>query len=332
MADWQEDLTKEEQDRLKKAPPPERSRPMLATLTHEPFSDKEWIFERKLDGERILAFRQGGEVRLLTRNGKDAGTTYPEIVEALEKEACKAFVADGEVVAFDGDVTSFSRLQQRMQIRNVSETRKSEVPVYYYLFDLMYLDGYELDDLPLRTRKKLLKRALVFHEPVRYTPHRNTSGKAYFKEACGKGWEGLIAKKAGAPYVHKRSRDWLKFKCTRGQEMVIGGYTAPEGSRTGFGALLLGYYEDGELRYAGRVGTGFSEDELRRLLERFRKLETSTSPFAEEVGDSDVTWLEPELVAEIGFTEWTDAGRLRHPRFLGLRRDKSPEEVVREPQ
>ncbi|MFP3942839.1 MAG: non-homologous end-joining DNA ligase [Alphaproteobacteria bacterium] len=332
MTGWKDSLTQEERSALERAELPGRIAPMLATLTHDRFSRQGWIFERKFDGERILAFREGGRVRLMTRNGRDVSETYPEIAAALEDQACGDFLADGEAVAFEGEVTSFSKLQQRMQIRNEQEARNSPVPVWYYAFDLLHLEGYALENLPLRVRKKLLKEALSFGGRVRYTPHRDREGEAYYQEACGKGWEGIVAKDAGSKYEHRRSRSWLKFKCTKGQELVIGGYTAPGGERDYFGALLAGYYEEDKLRYAGRVGTGFDEDDLRRLYSMLKDRETPESPFADQVPGSGVTWVKPELVAEIGFTEWTRAGRLRHPRFLGLRRDKAAEEVVREPQ
>jgi len=315
---------------LRKADPPDWVSPMLATLTHEHFSDAEWIFERKLDGERILAFGHASAVRLLTRNRKDAGETYPEIVEALEERAHMPCVLDGEVVAFEGNVTSFSRLQQRMQTTDPETARRSGIAVYYYLFDIIYLDGYRLDALPLRARKSLLREAVDYGGPIRFTAHRNADGEAFLSEACEKGWEGLIAKRTDAPYRHSRSRDWLKFKCTHGQELVIGGYTAPHGSREHFGALLVGYYDDGALRYAGKVGTGFDAETLERLHARFRELEQASSPFADDVDEDEVTWVKPKLVGEFGFTEWTAYGKLRHPRFLGLRRDKEARDVVRE--
>ena len=228
---------------------------------------------------------------------------------------------DGEVVAFDGPRTSFARLQQRGE---------REVPVFLYLFDLLHLAGYDTTALPLRARKRLLRGALPFAGPLRLTPHRNREGETLFREACRRGWEGLIAKRADAPYVHGRSRDWLKFKCSAEQELVIGGYTAPRGARTELGALLLGHYEDGRLRYAGKVGTGFTQATLRDLAERLAPLRRDDSPFADPVREREVTWVEPRLVAQVGFTEWTRDGRLRHPRFLGLRDDKAAEEVVRE--
>ncbi len=166
---------------------------------------------------------------------------------------------------------------------------------------------------------------------MRYLPHRNEKGKAFLKQACDKGWEGVIAKDADAPYESRRSKRWLKFKCQRGQELVIGGYTRPRGSRVGFGALLVGYYEDNSLRYAGRVGTGFTDSFLRTLHRRLAHRKRRTCPFRDfEGSDEDVTWVSPQLVGEFGFTEWTEDGKLRHPRFLGLRDDKKPRDVVRE--
>lgn len=330
MSDWLATLDDDERKLVEKEQQPEWTTPMLATLTHEHFSDPDWLFERKLDGERAVVFKDGDAVALFTRNHKSINDTYPELVAALERQAAERFVADGEIVAFAGEVTSFARLQSRLQIEDPDEARASDVAVYFYLFDLLHLDGHVLEELPLRRRKALLRKALDFTDPIRFTAHRNEAGEAYLQEACEKGWEGLIAKRADAPYRHSRSRDWLKFKCSRGQELVIGGFTEPEGSREGFGALLVGYYADGELRYAGKVGTGFDDELLRDLRARMEGLARQTSPFADDVKEKDVTWVTPELVAEFGFTEWTESGKLRHPRFLGLRRDKAAEDVRRE--
>lgn len=304
---------------------------MLATLTSERFSSKDWIFERKLDGERCLAFCRNDGPELLSRNRKGLNGSYPELVEVLAGQPARRFIVDGEIVAFEGKLTSFSRLQGRIGKSDPTAARKSNIKVYYYLFDLLYLDDYSVDRLPLRERKNLLRRRFAFTGPLRFTPHRNADGEAVFADACRRGWEGLIAKRADAPYVHDRSRDWLKFKCAHGQELVICGYTEPSGTRVGFGALLLGYYEGGSLRYAGKVGTGFDEPTLESLAGRLERLERDESPYAgaPHVGGTP-HWVEPELVAEIGFTEWTRSGRLRHPRFLGLRRDKSARNVHRE--
>lgn len=330
MADFLAQLSEEERRQLRKEGAAAWRPPMLATLTYDHFSDPGWIYERKFDGERALAIRDGKRTRLMSRNEKDIGNSYPELIEALEKLPNDDFVADGEIVAFDGAVSSFSRLQQRMKLTDPEEARNSGVTVYFYLFDLLHLDGRNLERLPLRSRKQLLRQAFDFSDPLRYTEHRNPDGEAYHEEACRKGWEGIIAKDAEAAYTRGRSTDWLKFKCAHGQELVIGGFTAPKGSRTGFGALLVGYYEDGKLRYAGKVGTGYDETFLKKFRARMDKLTRKTSPFDDEVKEREVTWISPKLVGEFGFTEWTGDGKLRHPRFLGLRRDKAAKDVVRE--
>lgn len=316
-------LSADQRELAPEAPPPRTASVMKATLTDARFSDPNWIFERKLDGIRCVAIRSDGEARLLSRNDLSLNARYPELAEALGAEACERFAVDGEVVAFDGSRTSFSRLVERGQ---------HWVPVFYYVFDVLWLEGHDVRRLPLRTRKRLLRDALAFHGPVRWTPHRNRDGEALFAEACRKGWEGLIAKRADSPYVTTRSRDWLKLKCEQGQELVIGGYTEPRGARVEFGALLLGYYRDGRLEYAGKVGTGFDTETLHSLGASMRELRRDDSPFADPAGirERAVTWVEPQLVAEVGFTEWTRDGRLRHPRFQGLRDDKAASEVVRE--
>jgi len=316
--------------RLRRKGQPRRVEAMLATLTHDTFSDPGWIYERKLDGVRCLAFRKGRTVRLVSRNHKTMSDTWPELVEALGRDACDDFVADGEIVAFTGKRTSFARLQQRLGLQDPEAARRSRVAVYLYLFDLLHLDGRDTTALPLRDRKRLLKRALSFAGHVRFTPHRVESGEAWLEEACRKGWEGLIAKRAASRYRHGRSRDWLKFKCGNRQELVVGGFTDPKGSRAGFGALLVGYYEDGALRYAGKVGTGYDDDTLRVLRDRMDGLERDTCPFDTKPRVQGVHWVSPRLVAEVGFTEWTGDGKLRHPRFVGLRTDKKACDVRRE--
>lgn len=317
-------------DRLRSATHPDWIEPMRATLAHDHFSDPDWVFERKLDGERVIAYRDDERIRLLTRNRKDVTRTYPEVADALKRVGQRDFVVDGEVVAFDGNVTSFARLQRRMQIDDPEEARRRGIAVRYYMFDVMHLAGRDLRRLKLRTRKRILRAAFAFKGPLRFTPHRNADGEAYLKDACAKGWEGLIAKRADARYAGTRSRDWLKFKCTKGQELVIGGYTDPKGSRSGFGALLVGYYDEAGLRYAGKVGTGFDDDILADLRDRFDELARERSPFADDVDAKGAHWVAPKLVANIAFTEWTCDGRLRHPSFQGLRRDKAAKKVVRE--
>lgn len=318
--------------KLRRRSHPDWVQPMLATLTDEPFSDEAWIYEPKLDGVRCLGFRDGDRVRLLSRNRKSQNAYYPELVEALAAQPLRDFVVDGEVVAFQGRVTSFSRLQQRMKISDPDETLRSIVPVIYYLFDIVHLDGHDSTRLGLLERKALLEETLRFEDPLRFSTHRRGEGEAYLAEACRKGWEGLIAKRADSVYVQRRSTDWLKLKCVARQELVVGGWTEPRGGRIGLGALLVGVYDDGELRYAGKVGTGFDDETLADLVRRLSSIERKTPPFADPDGipRKGVHWVSPKVVVEVGFTEWTSDGKLRHPRFQGLRRDKDPKEVVRE--
>ena len=218
---------------------------MKAVLTEERFSDPAWVFERKLDGIRCIAIKSERDVRLLSRNDLSLNERFPEVAAALAADPATNLILDGEVVAFAGGKTSFEILQQRGE-RHVS--------VFLYAFDLLHLAGHDTTALPLHARRRLLRKAVGFHGPLRLTPSRKRDGERFYADACRQGWEGLIAKRADAPYTHGRSRDWLKFKCSAEQELVIGGYTAPRGSRSHLGALLLGYYEDGRLRYAGKVG------------------------------------------------------------------------------
>ena len=287
---------------------------MKAVLTTERFSDPDWIFERKLDGIRCVAIRDGGAVRLLSRNDLSMNGRYPEIAEALDGQERTRFVVDGEVVAADGTFAGLAEGRPRL----------------YYVFDVLWLDGEDVRDRPLRERKALLRDALRWDDPIRMTSYRVEAGEELFAQACAEGWEGVIAKRFDSPYTSKRSKDWLKFKCEQGQELVIGGFTAPRGSRTDLGALLVGVYDGDELRYAGKVGTGFNRATLRDLAERLEPLRREDSPFVDAPRFRDATWVEPELVGQIGFAEWTSAGRLRHPRFQGLRFDKPASKVVRE--
>jgi bifunctional non-homologous end joining protein LigD len=314
-------LSPAERELLKPAARPDKVTPMKAMLTDDRFSDPDWIYERKLDGIRCIAIKAEQRVRLLSRNDLSLNARFGEVVEALEQDPVTDVVLDGEVVAFAGSQTSFERLQQRGE---------RPVSVFYYVFDILHLDGHDVTALPQRARKGLLRHALAFHGPVRFTQHRNRDGEELYREACRKGWEGVIAKRADAPYTHGRARDWLKFKCSAEQELVIGGFTAPKGSRTDLGALLLGYYDGDKLRYAGKVGTGFTQATLRDLAHRLAPLTRETSPFGDEIRERHITWVRPELVAQVGFSEWTRDGRLRHPRYLGLRDDKAAAEVVRE--
>jgi DNA ligase D-like protein (predicted ligase) len=301
---------------------------MNTVLWDRPVSGPEWIFERKLDGIRCGVIRRGGRVQLVSRTGDVLDRAYPELVDALT--GGPDLIADGEVVAFERGRTSFGRLQRRMQIRDPELARRSRVAVYLYLFDLLEVDGEDLRSRPLRERKQRLRRAVRFGGRVRHTPHRVGDGDALLADACRRGWEGLIAKRADSPYLATRSKHWLKLKCSRAQELVIGGWTAPKGSRQRLGAILVGYWEDGALRYAGKVGTGFDAAALARLGDELERRERPSPPFAPDDLPRAARWAEPELVAQIAFTEWTRDGRLRHPRYEGLREDKPAREVVRE--
>jgi DNA ligase D-like protein (predicted ligase) len=304
---------------------------MLATLSDRRDLGDEWLLERKFDGERCVARKSGGVVRLESRTGKELTGTYPEVSSAVAAQRARELLLDGEVVAYEGQQTSFGRLQQRLGVTVPSAELLAAFPVVYCVFDLLELDGDDLRGLPLLERRARLTRTMRPRAGLRLSEAWRGDTQRRFVEACRSGWEGLIAKRADAPYSAGRSREWLKLKCAWEQELVIGGYTDPGGTRTDFGALLVGYYEQDALRYAGKVGTGYSAATLRQLGARLRALETPESPFVDARPVPRGThWTRPELVAQIGFAEWTRDGRLRQPRFLGLRDDKHAREVVRE--
>jgi DNA ligase D-like protein (predicted ligase) len=304
---------------------------MLATLTDSRDFDGDWLLERKFDGERCVARRRSADVRLKSRTGKDLTATYPEVRAALVAQRASEFLVDGEVVAFEGEQTSFSRLQQRLGTTAPSPQQMAAYPVVYCVFDLLEIDGEVLSHLPLEERRARLTRAIRPSAALQLSKAWRDDAQRRFDDACRSGWEGLIAKRADAPYAPGRSKDWLKLKCVWEQEFVIGGYTDPTGSRTDFGALLVGYHEDGQLRYAGKVGTGYTAARLRDLGARLRSLEAPGPSFMDARPIPRGThWTRPQLVAQIGFAEWTNDGRLRQPRFLGLRDDKRPSEVIRE--
>lgn len=295
--------------------------PMLATLVEALPDSRGWVFERKLDGIRALAFRDGNTIRFYSRNKLPLGESFPSIVEALDRVDRERYVLDGEVVALVGGKPSgFEALQQR----------SARTSIRYYVFDVLTLDGSDARDLPLVERKRLL-RTINLRGPLRRTTTRTGDAESLRREACADGWEGLIAKRADSVYRAGRSRDWLKLKCSNEQEFVIAGYTDPKGSRTGFGALMLGYFDRGGLRFAGEVGTGFGERQLRELADTLKRIEISETPFSDYPrAKKGQHFVAPKLVGQVGFTEWTRDGKLRHPRFLGLRSDKKPEDVVRE--
>jgi DNA ligase D-like protein (predicted ligase) len=307
---------------------------MLATLTDQLPTGGKWVYEPKLDGVRALIYVSGRSVRLYSRNRKILNDAYPELVDALAEEVRGNAVLDGEVVAFDQrGITSFGRLQQRMQLRDPVRARRSQVAVHLYLFDCIHYDGTDLTRLPLLERKAVLADVAQYADPIRLTPFHTAGAAAMLRKACAKGEEGIIAKRADSRYVSARSADWLKIKCLRRQELVIGGYSAPQGSRERLGALLVGHYDGDQLRYAGKVGTGYDRRTLELLYRRLAPLHRTTSPFsAGPFPTREIQWVTPKLVGEVGFSEWTSAGLLRHPRFLGLREDKAAREVRREDQ
>jgi bifunctional non-homologous end joining protein LigD len=302
---------------------------MAATLTADRPSGEGWVFERKLDGVRVIATRERGEgTRLWSRNRKPMDASYPEIVEALDARGPERFVLDGEVVAADG---RFSSLQARMHLADPVRARATGVEVRCHLFDLLVLDAVDVTRLPQTTRHGLLDAVVRAVPPLYRSEPLDGDPGVLLDQACAEGWEGLIAKRADAPYRGGRSRDWLKLKCVRDQEFVVGGWTDPGGTRRGLGALLVGYHgADGRLHYAGKVGTGYDDETLRMLRDRLDALATGESPFVDAVRERGQHWVRPELVCAVGFGEWTTDGRLRHPRYQGLRTDKDPAEVVRE--
>lgn len=291
----------------------------------------DWTYERKLDGVRVLAYLADGQVRLLSRNRIRQEDVYPEVADALVDAVAVDAVLDGEVVAFDGEVTSFSRLQQRMGVHDEARSRSSPVAVTYVLFDLLWAAGRDVRSLPLADRRSLLAQVVDEHGPIRRAEVLAGDPDALLADARAEGWEGLIAKRTASTYQGRRSRDWLKLKVVRQQEMVVVGFTEPSGGRTHLGALLLGYHGDGGLRYGGKVGTGFSHDVLRSLRARLDPMQVPDPPVVDPPREPTAHWVRPELVAQVGFGEWSDAGRLRHPRYLGLRDDKDAADVVREP-
>jgi DNA ligase D-like protein (predicted ligase) len=285
---------------------PDWLEPMAATLTQKRFAAPGWVFERKLDGIRLLAFKQGGDVRLLSRNRISQNAAYPDI------EAAVAALPVEDVV-LDGEATGVWREQGE---------------VLYHVFDILWLNGRDLRPLPLKARRELLE-SLVLRRPLCLV--ERLTDEAPWQRACREGWEGVIAKRNDSPYEHRRSPHWLKMKCEATQELVVGGFTEPRGSRVGLGALLVGYFEGRDFVFAGRVGTGFSTKLLLELRGRFAAIEIPRSPFTRATGlPRDAHWVRPEVVVQVAFIEWTPHGKMRHPRLLGLRSDKQALDVVRE--
>jgi bifunctional non-homologous end joining protein LigD len=324
-----------------KRPMPTTIHPMLATSVDEPFDGAEWLFEIKWDGYRAIAFIADGKSRLVSRNQNELTERFPELKDLPKFVHAKSAILDGEVVALDDQGrASFTLMQQRTGFRPGGRrgVAKAEVPVLYYAFDLLYLDGYDLRKLPLEDRKKKLASVLITGDSVRYSDHYEEQGKALFEMARAKGLEGILAKKRDSIYVERRTTEWLKIKITHRLEAVIGGYTEPEGSRAHFGSIVLGLYDKQDrLIHVGQAGSGFDQESIEEVWKLLKKRETKKNPFHGEVEAlRKVYWVKPELVAEIEFSEWTggaSAGsgpKLRAPVFLGLRDDKDPKDCLLE--
>jgi bifunctional non-homologous end joining protein LigD len=321
----------------RKAPMPRAIHPMLATLVDKPFDDDEWLYEIKWDGYRAVAFLDGKSLRLVSRNQNDLTAAYPELHIIPDHLTARNAILDGEIVALDEyGRSSFSLMQQRTGVgeggRRIRRTR-DDIPVVYYAFDLLYLDGYDLMQASLEERKALLASVLRTDDLIHYSDHYIGQGSALFEAAAQQGLEGIIAKRRLSCYLPKRTREWLKIKIVKRQECVIGGYTDPRGARENFGSVVLGLYDDKErLVPVGQAGSGFNEQTHADMWKRLHALEISRSPFTGKIeSDRRVHYVKPELVAEIKFTEWTHEGqtggvKMRAPVFQGLRFDKDPKE------
>ncbi len=300
----------------------------LAQLVDRAPEGDAWLHEQKFDGYRILAHLEGRKLQLLSRRFNDWTAQFPSVVDAVAALPVKSVILDGEIaVVMPDGRTSFQALQNAFGKRDAN--------IVYFVFDLLGLDGEDLTKLPLEQRKARLEKLVGGqHGVIRYSDHVIGNGEAFFELACKRGLEGIVSKKRDAPYSPGRGKSWLKTKCLLRQELVIGGYTDPEGARTHIGALLVGYYERGKLIYAGKVGTGFTGKDLVELKRRLAPLEVAHSPFTPEPPRAwtgpNRHWVSPALVCEVAFSEWTHDGRLRHPSFQGLRRDKPAREIVRE--
>ena len=316
----------------RRSPFPTSLAPMLAWPASAPFSSPDWLFEPKLDGFRILAFVHEGQVKLLSRRGLDVTQEYPILLEGLSKQPAEELILDGEIVALDDNGRPcFQCLQQHRRLREKGEV--SALPIVYYVFDILNLDGYDLRDVALHQRKELLESVVISSEHVRLVDHIREDGLSLYEATVSFGMEGIVAKRLDSVYESgQRSRSWLKIKAVLSDEFVVGGYSQGTGNRTNvFGALLLGHYDDeGHLRYVGHVGTGFDESTLTDLRERLDLIKANRCPFAEMPPlNATTTWVRPELVVEVKFSQWTENRYLRAPVFLRLRDDKPPAEVHR---
>jgi bifunctional non-homologous end joining protein LigD len=313
-------------------PIPRTVKPMLTTLVDAPFDDDRWLFELKWDGYRAIAVVEKDEVTLTSRTGKDLLHQFAEMKTVARAFRSIPVVVDGELCVLDEEGRpDFQALQSRDKPELRGMKRRKPSPVTFVVFDLLYADGRDLRERPLEERKRLLESIVVAGRGVLYSKHVLGAGKQLFALAESRGLEGIVGKVRTSPYRSTRSREWVKIKAKMRQEFVIGGWTEPRGSRKEFGSLLVGYYEDGPLRYAGHVGTGYDGKLLTSLMTKLKPLERKTSPFADAPKtNTPAHWVKPELVAEVAFAEWTREGILRQPVFLGLRIDKDAKTVVRE--
>src|SRR6059036_75229 len=311
----------------------EQAEPMLAETREQPFSKPGWLFELKLDGYRVRAARQAGEARLVTRNGHDIAPAFPEIARALAALPYEGLIVDGELVVPDeAGRPSFQRLQNRAKVSRVPDVRRGavETPAVLYLFDLLAFEGYDVRPLPLEQRKALLEQIVPGVGPIKYLSHFERDGEALYEQVVKLGLEGIVAKKADSTYRAGRSPNWLKIRADRADDFVVVGFTRPKGSRSGFGALDLGAYDDGKLVYAGRVGSGFTAAQLKEVSAVLEQSVRAKPPFEGPAPpDKGHTWVEPTLVVEVRYKEWTDEGLLRHPVFVRFRDDKPVTEIAK---
>src|SRR5216117_607106 len=310
----------------------EEAEPMLAETREQPFSKPGWLFELKLDGYRVRAGRKQGEARLLTRKGNDIAAAFPEIARALVALPFEGFILDAELVVPDeAGRPSFQRLHNRAKVSRALEVRRAAVesPAVLYVFDLLAFEGYDLRPLPLEQRKALLEPIVPRVGPIKYLSHFEKDGEALYEQVVKMGLEGIVAKKAGSPYRAGRSPNWLKIRADRTDDFVVVGFTRPKGSRSGFGALDLGAHQDGKLVYGGRVGSGFTAAQLEDVSAALERSVRPTPAFSGPVPqDAGHTWVEPTLIAEVRYKEWTDEGLLRQPVFMRFRDDKPVTEVA----
>lgn len=311
---------------------PAAIKPMLATLVDKPFSDPGWLFETKWDGVRAICFIKNGDARFVSRNQLEMTGQYPELAGIAASVRASNVILDGEIVALDEHgVSRFQLLQRRLGRKNAGEIGRlaSTTRLAYYVFDVLYIDGFDVMSCTLMDRKAALETLLKPSKNVLYSDHIIGEGEKLYEAIAKVPLEGIIAKRLDSTYVQKRSADWLKIKTTLEQEVVVGGYTEPRNSRSYFGALVVGLYQDGELHYVAHTGGGFNQKTLEYVYKLMQPLKTDQNPFVQKIKTNEpVQWIKPKLVAQVKFSEWTADRRMRHPIFLGMRTDKKPSECT----